>query len=105
MTQSPNPTEGSTASADVWGALRLRPLQTPPLTPSSGCLAAQGHGVSPSFGLGLGEGPVHPVGLGTEGALTYAPPTNADSHEWGGQKALWAVDAPHRSGGALIRGR
>jgi hypothetical protein len=76
----------------------------PALAPGSPCPTAHGHPISPSFGLGLGDGPAYPVGLESTGILQYAPPANFDSHDWGGQKVLWAVDTPHYSGVVLIRG-
>jgi hypothetical protein len=97
-------TATSTATAQVWTMLEQRPLQLPTLAPGSPCPTAHGHPISPSFGLGLGDGPAYPVGLGSTGILQYYPPANFESHNWGGMKVLWAVDTPHYSGVVLIRG-
>ncbi len=99
-----NATADPTASAEVWAGLEQRPVQVPTLAPGSSCPTAYGHAISPSFGLGLGDGPVYPVGLGSAGLLQYAPPANFDSHDWGGMKILWAVDTPSYGGVVLIRG-
>jgi hypothetical protein len=97
-------TAGPTATADVWTMLEQRQMQVPTLAPGSPCPAAHGHAISPSFGLGLGDGPAYAVGLGSAGRLDYAPPANFGSHVWGGQKVLWAVDTSSYPGVVLIRG-
>lgn len=99
-----NTTVAPTATAEVWTMLEQRPLQLPTLAPGSSCPTAHGHPISPSFGLGLGDGPAYPVGLGSAGVLQYAPPANFGSHDWGGQKVLWVVNTPSYPGVVLIRG-
>jgi hypothetical protein len=90
------------AGGDAWAALRQRPLRLP--TPAAGgaCPATAGRIVAPDFAAALGDGPVYPVGLGTDGTLRYV---NAGfDGPWAGQKVLWVGDPSYR-GRVLIRGR
>jgi hypothetical protein len=99
----------STATPTVWTTLEQRPLQIPHLAPGAPCPAAKPHVVSPSFGLGLGDGPAYPVHGAVDGVLHYTLPQNANSEYWGtiwgGTKVLWAVDTPHYPDVVLVRGR
>jgi hypothetical protein len=90
---------------DVYASLRARPLRLPVLAPGQSCPRANGRIVSPSFGPALGNGPVYPVGLGTEGMLDLV-----GAQEEGGwlyAKVLWvgAPDSRSARGAVLIRGR
>ena len=95
----------STAAPTVWTTLEQRPLQIPHLAPGAPCPAAKPHAVSPSFGLGLGDGPAYPVHGTEDGVLHYAPPQNFGSTQWGGEKVLWAVNTPSYPDIVLVRGR
>src|SRR5258708_25696001 len=66
----------STAAPTVWTMLEQRPLQLPHLAPGAPCPAAKPHAVSPSFGLGLVDGPAYPVGSEADGTLHYILPQN-----------------------------
>ena len=100
--RTPTPTPVLTAD-QVWAELEQRPVNVPTLAAGSSCPAAHGHAISPDFGLGLGDGPAYPVGLGSDGVLDYAPPQNFQSAEWGGMKVLWAL-SPTYNGVVLVRG-
>ncbi|MEO6457718.1 MAG: hypothetical protein ABIO92_05535, partial [Chloroflexia bacterium] len=88
---------------DVYASLRTRPLRLPVLAPGQSCPRASGRIVSPSFGPALGNGPVYPVGLGTEGIYDLA-----GAQEEGGWlyvKVLWVGSPDLRGTAVLIRGR
>jgi hypothetical protein len=98
--QAPAP---SGTPEDVWQALRARPMRLPGLSPGGVCPVASGGQVSPDFGPALGDGPVYPVGLGTDGVLHFGYDGGFAGSEWGGQKVLW-VSSPAYQGPALVRG-
>ena len=99
--------DGVPTATRAWPALR-RPLRIPRVDASAPCPVAQGHTVSPSFGVALGVGPVYPVGLGESATLPFVYPVRPDQvwypSEWSGNKVLW-VGAPTYRGPVLIRGR
>ena len=96
------PTPSATAAADPYASLRARPLRLPALAPGQSCPRASGRIVSPSFGPALGDGPVYPVGFGTEGVFDL---TGAQEEGgWLYAKVLW-VGAPNFRGPVLVRGR
>ncbi len=97
------PVPSATAAADPYASLRARPLKLPVLAPGQSCPRASGRIVSPSFGPALGNGPVYPVGLGTEGIYDLA-----GAQEEGGwlyAKVLWVGSPDLRGTPVLIRGR
>jgi hypothetical protein len=87
---------------DMWAGLRARPVNLPTVSPGASCPAAPGKQVSPDFGVALGDGPVYPVGFGTDGVYHYAG-TNAEGG-WLNLKVLWIAD-PSYTGPVLVRGR
>ena len=96
------PTPSTTAVADPYASLRARPLKLPVLALGQACPRASGRVVSPSFGPALGNGPVYPVGLGTEGIFDLAGALEEGG--WLYAKVLWA-GAPSFRGPVLVRGR
>lgn len=88
---------------DVYASLRTRTLRLPVLAPGQSCPRASGRIVSPSFGPALGNGPVYPVGLGTEGIydLTGAQ----EEGGWLYAKVLWVGSPDFRGTAVLVRGR
>jgi hypothetical protein len=86
---------------DAGAALRARPLQLPVLTPGGTCPTTPGATVNPAFGLALGNGPLYPVGLGTQGIMYYGG--GRQEGGWVYQKVLW-VGRPTVQGPVLIRG-
>lgn len=89
---SPPTSAGSSASL-------ARPLSLPSF--STACPRASGHAVLPDVGLGLGPGPVWPVGFGATGT---APLGQSSDGVWHAVKVLWAA-APDYLGPVLVRGR
>lgn len=89
-------------AADPWKELRQRPLRLPALKPGASCPTTSGREVSPHYGPALGEGPVYPVYLGTDGAMYYGDSTAEGG--WHFYKVLW-IASPKYKGTALIRGR
>jgi len=87
----------------VWETLRQRPLDLPWQAPGEPCPTASGREVSPAYAPGLGEGPIYPVGLSTDGVLHYGYTGEFEGSEWGGSKVLWVSSADYQ-GPALIRG-
>jgi hypothetical protein len=67
---------------------------------SAPCQRATGHQVLSDVGLGLGVGPVWPVGFGADGRQTLGQSANG----WYAVKVLWAAD-PSYAGPVLVRGR
>lgn len=94
---SAKPSPTSDGGAVDWASL-ARPMTTPALGPGAPCPRSPGRSIAPAFGLALGNGPVYPVGLGSDGVLR-----TVDDHGMWLQKVLWvATDAYH--GPILIRG-
>ena len=90
------------AGGASWAALRQRPLRLPTVAPGGACPVTAGRVVAPDFAAALGDGPIYPVGLGTDATLRYS---NAGfDGPWAGQKVLWVGDPAYR-GRVLIRGR
>jgi len=99
------PPAHATATPNVIQTLEQRPLHLPSLIPGSPCPRTPGHIVAPGYAAALGDGPLYPVGLGTDGILHYE-----DAHhfgdgrsDWGGEKVGWLF-GPTYTGKALIRG-
>ncbi len=97
---APTTTPLPSASADPWVALEARPLALPTVAPGD-CPTAAGRQVNPGFGDALGDGPVYPVGLGTDGVLHIG--SFHDGTDWLGEKVLW-VASPDFTGHAIVRG-
>jgi hypothetical protein len=92
---APHALAATPTPADLWSALRQRPLHLPGLAGSAPCPAMRGHIVSPDFGPALGNGPVYPViGPGADTGTMRVGDLN---------KVLWVI-APSYTGPALIRG-
>lgn len=94
-------------SGSVPDALR-RPLALPELAPGEVCPTSSLRQLSPSFGPGLGAGPVYPIGFTAEGVIPIQLPPFSSNHQfagsqWGGEKVLWVSD-PSYEGPVLIRG-
>ena len=104
---STSPPTASGPPAEIWETLRERPLQLPNLASGAACPRTPDGQVSPAYGPGLGTGPIYPVGLGTNGVLSFAYPPDPSvefaGSDWGGAKVLW-VSSPAYRGPALIRG-
>lgn len=92
---SPEPTP----QADIWDALRQRPLSLPLLRPGDPCPVTPLTQVIPGFFPLPGDGPLYPV---QSEIVTYRH-ADDESREWGGQKIAW-VSSPEYKGPALIRG-
>lgn len=103
-------TQGSTSSGNnaraVWEPLEARPLHVPTLTQGAPCPAVQAHQTNPTFGPGIGNGPVYAALGSSDGVLPYldAHHFGAGASGWGGNKVLWYID-PRYSGPVLVRGR
>jgi hypothetical protein len=92
-----------TPTGDPYAMLRQRPVQLPTVGPSgSSCPAAAGKVVAPAFGAALGNGPVYPVGLGTEGTTSIGG--NLEEGGWIYVKVLWISDLSRYNGPLLVRG-
>ena len=56
----------------------------------------------------IGDGPVRPVGLGSNAVLRFSAPSDPGNpwagSDWGGGKVLWAV-APDLAASVVISGR
>jgi hypothetical protein len=96
----PPPT--ATGPIDDWTALRQRPLRLPALATGAPCPINHAHQVTPEYGPGIGDGPGY-AAINGDGLLSFAPPANFDSAEWGGNKVLWYF-TPAVRGPVLIRG-
>ncbi len=92
-------------AADQWASLERRPLHLPVVKAGMPCPLAPARQVTPKYGIGLGDGPVYPVGLGYTSTLAYAVADafGDGSSAWGGQKVLWIV-SPAYQGPVLVRG-
>jgi hypothetical protein len=95
---APPPTGTTSAGPSASTAALVRPLALP--TFSAPCQRATGHPVLPDVGLGLGGGPVWPVGFGADGQQ----PLGQSANGWYTVKVLWAAD-PSYAGPVLVRGR
>jgi hypothetical protein len=95
---SPSPTASAAPSVDPFAGLE-RPLALP--TYPGTCPHSIGHQVLSDVGLGLGSGPVWPVGFGATGQSTLGQSSNGI---WHAVKVLWAAD-PSYLGPVLVRGR
>jgi hypothetical protein len=95
---SPSPTASAAPSADPLASLE-RPLALP--TYAGTCPRSTGHQVLSDVGLGLGSGPVWPVGFGTAGQSTLGQSSDGI---WHAVKVLRAAD-PSYLGPVLVRGR
>ncbi|HYP41251.1 MAG TPA: hypothetical protein VEX13_12905, partial [Chloroflexia bacterium] len=91
-----------TPTGDPYATLRQRPLQLPTVGPSAPCPAVTGKVVAPAFGAALGNGPVYPVGLGTEGITAIGG--NLEEGGWIYVKVLWISDLSRYNGPVLVRG-
>jgi hypothetical protein len=96
----PNGEPGS-QPGDQWAALSARPLNLPTVAPGSPCPAAKGKIVSSEFAAALGDGPIYPVGLGTDGVMYYDD--GLVEGGWTHAKVLW-VGRPDYQGPVLVRG-
>lgn len=92
----------ATPRSDDWTPLRQRPLRLPTLAAGAVCPINHARQVTSQFGLAVGDGPVYAV-IADGGVLTYGPPGNFQSREWGGQKVLWFAQFEVH-GPILIRG-
>jgi hypothetical protein len=103
---SETPSEADTGGGDAYAGLR-RPLDLPELEPGDPCPTSESRHVAAGVAAGLGSGPVYPIGIGSDGVLTFQYPPAKDSQwagsGWGGSKVLWAASARYR-GPILIRG-
>jgi hypothetical protein len=88
-----------------WDALRARPLHFPVLVAGAPCPVSPAHSFDPTFGLGLGSGPVYPFGFtGDSQPGAYDPPhQTANGVIPGFTKLEWAVASAY-GGAALVRG-
>jgi hypothetical protein len=91
-----------TPTGDPYATLRRRPLQLPTLRPNELCPAVAGKVVAPAFGAALGNGPVYPVGLGSEGITSIGG--NLEEGGWIYVKVLWISDLSRYNGPVLVRG-
>jgi hypothetical protein len=98
---SGTPAATTSPSGDPWAALRARPVRLPTVAPGSTCPVVPGRTVSPDFGPALGDGPLYPVGFGTEGAARLEGAVVEGG--WYFIKVLWVAD-PVYKGPALVRG-
>ena len=95
---APPPIGTTSAAPSASTAALVRPLALP--TFSAPCQRSTGHQVLPDVGLGLGDGPVWPVGFGADGQQSLGQSLNG----WYAVKVLWAAD-PSYTGPVLVRGR
>jgi hypothetical protein len=95
---APPPTGTTSAPPSTSTAALVRPLAVP--TFSAPCQRVTGHQMLSAVGLGLGGGPVWPVGFGADGQQTLGQSANG----WHLVKVLWAAD-PSYAGPVLVRGR
>ena len=91
----------ATAEAGAWQVLGQRPLNLPTLAPGEPCPQTRGRQVTRFYAAALGNGPVYPVGLGTDGVLHYGE--SGETGEWAYVKVLWIKSSKY-TGPALIRG-
>jgi hypothetical protein len=91
-----------TPTGDPYATLRGRPLQLPTIGPSAPCPVTTGKVVAPAFGAALGNGPVYPVGLGSEGTTSIGG--NLEEGGWIFVKVLWISDLSRYNGPVLVRG-
>jgi hypothetical protein len=96
--QAPGATDADEA---IWASLAARTLNLPPLAPGQQCPRASGASVNPSFGTALGDGPLYPVGLGTDGILRFGGKPEGG---WYFGKVLWIASPGYADRHALIRG-
>jgi hypothetical protein len=91
-----------TTPGDPHTTLRQRPVQLPTVEPSGPCPTSAGKIVAPAFGAALGNGPVYPVGFGTEGTTSIGG--NLEEGGWIYVKVLWISDLSRYNGPVLVRG-
>jgi hypothetical protein len=70
----------------------------PSLSAGATCPRTTGGVISPAYGAALGDGPVYPVGLGSDGILNAVPTSGGFK-----QKVLWIASSGYE-GPILIRG-
>ena len=98
---SPSPTTTATPRGSSSAAVDWTSLATAMRMPTIGtatCPRSIGHVVSKAYGIGLGDGPVYPVGVFTDGVLLVV----AEGGTYRA-KVLWVSDASY-AGPVLIRG-
>jgi len=87
--------------AATWALLAARPLQLPTLAPGMPCPRSTGATVNTNVGPALGQGPIYPVGLGTDGVLHFG---GVPRGGWYYAKVLWVAGPAYTDRHALIRG-
>lgn len=94
---------------DAWEPLLRRPLQLPSVRSGEPCPTTKSSATPDWIGPVLGDGPIYPAFLGSEGVFTVG---SFFVHEqagwytavdWYGKKTLWVSDASYH-GIALVRG-
>jgi hypothetical protein len=99
-TSSPAPS-AKDADEAIWASLSARTLNLPTLAPGQRCPRASGASVNPNVGTALGDGPLYPVGLGTDGILRIGGRAEGG---WYFGKVLWVASPRYADRHALIRG-